>query len=1131
MIDQKRFGGIMNTDDLEADLLPIHHKDALNLRFYGGGNGLSAQNIKGNLLVDNADLPAGTNECIGAFYDSVNHRIIWFNYNDAGNNGIYQLTIQTGEVTPIFISGTDSATDILTFSLDYPVHSAVLVYRTTGDGDLLYWTDGYNRPRYLNLDTVSTLAPFTEDMINAAKNPPLVPPASVGYVSDAAYNANQVKNKYFQFTYRWTYKNLEKSTFAPFSIVPIPDNIVNPNADIATNTNNAIDVTVVSGSTADFQGIEIAARVWLGSGWSDFFIIQTITVDDIATPIPFSYNFRFYNNGTYVPIATDDSDLYFDWIPDKANTLELLNGNILIYGGLTDGYTQLTRQDVDVQLTSSLVNSSSYPSVSQSWKWNQYQRLGLQYFDKRGKPIGGVVSFLADASIDTTNFDVTTPQYTLESNGGTYPIPKIFSTINHLPPTDAESYVWVRQDLSPQFFLQWMTNDYQLDAEYLYLCIQSLIEANNTTGFLPSYEFQQGDRVRVMAKYVSTETTSAFSSQLDFQVLDVVQRVMGSGNPASNGAFLKVRRPASFPTPDYGPNMLIEIYTPPAGLSGTTTPFYEWGQRYGVQTISGIKYHLGGTQSQTASLPALTEWTNGDMYLKSRQIYPTIAAATYTLMVMDRRYNDFQDSAANSNGRIWVIDPNAKQEYNGVLVRWGGKYQSGTNINNLNRFRPNDFDEVDRGKGDIRRFKARDRILRVFQDRGVGQYGIYARFIQNNDGVNDLVTTNEIITTNNIQYYFGTYGLGGYPTNLCSSAQADYFNDVVTGREIRLSSDGITDLGLLYKGQYTLPQLVTPFNKQVLRSDGTIAKVMKYWHSFENEAHTVLQAGVAVPDHPDGLLIIAYSDAISPVSWKVAFFGYAIAGDQAIIVATSGATTETFTYTCADGDTSTIVRNALITLINGSALFGAIASTYGIFPAITMGASTNPISVVASINYYNSTTVTDKNYCFNESRNAFSSFFDYYPEWAISADDILYSWKNGEIYKHDNTADYCYFFGDQKDASITVVFNPNVGVKKSWQSIAEVANATWACPSVYTDTNTYSGQRQESTLVDAEFTVLEGMPTTSLKRDANSPGGKWNGQFLKGGWICIKFQVTSASDLVNLNQLICRFIESPLNVK
>lgn len=138
------------------------------------------------------------------------------------------------------------------------------------------------------------------------------------------------------------------------------------------------------------------------------------------------------------------------------------------------------------------------------------------------------------------------------------------------------------------------------------------------------------------------------------------------------------------------------------------------------------------------------------------------------------------------------------------------------------------MDAIDRSRGDIRRLKARDRILRVFQDRSVGQYGIYSRYIQNNEGETQLTTTNEIITANNINYYSGFYGVGQYPTNLTSTPYADYFTDMATGRGIRLGADGFTDLGVLYKGQYTFPKWVLNYSQTILRSNGTKAKVMAF---------------------------------------------------------------------------------------------------------------------------------------------------------------------------------------------------------------------------------------------------------------------------------------------------------------
>lgn len=1129
-IDIKRFSGVMNSDDRETDILPPQHIHSLNGRFFGGQSGLTFQNVKGNYVIANSSLPSGTNECIGAFYDQVRRRIIWFNYNSNGDHGIYQVLVQTGAVTSIFICGTNSTDDIFTFSLNYPVHSAAIVYRTTGDGDLLYWTDGYNRPRYLNLDTVSALSPFTESMINAAKNAPLRT-FEPQYQDDTNIDTNNLNGKLFRFIYRWVYQNGEKSTWSPISKVALPVNGYNPNNQNDPSINNNILVSVIGGGE-DYQAIEIAGQESIGNGWTDFFLIDTLDRDEYSINPGAFYFYYFYNNGSYPPIAPDSTDLYFSWLPDKANTLELLNGNVIVYGGITDGYDQLQRSDIDVTIATSNTNpnvpfiswayaganvftllvgpvavagttynisfdyvsgtfgDSSPKSVSYvtlggdtqatiaaaldaaltgnnievdnlgagylrvktagflpgssitnvatsttlagntpsqaAWLWGSQYRFGLIYFDERGKT-NGVISFVGDNSLDENDFVIDTDLFSTSSN--VVQAPLITASINHLPPSWATRYQWVRtRNLTVNNFIHYVTNDYQDPGDgYLYFCIQNLIyQQSVSTGFVPSYEFSKGDRLKVMAAYNSaTNFYTAYNIQLDFEIVGTRELTMTS--PAVTGTFLKVVKPSTLPSVAYGANNFIQIYTPALRSGEGRELYYEWGQEYAIYEYSaGVFYHAGDLSNQTPTQPATFEWYDGDFYLKERTWYLNDGSnVTKTTYMMDANYSDYFTSAVNSNGRGWVIDLNAKEEYNSVLVRWGGKYQSGTNLNELNIFRPNDFDEVDRSKGDIRRFKARDRILRVFQDRGVGQYGIYARFIQNNEGQSDLVTTNEIITTNNIQYYAGQYGLAGYPTNLCSSPIADYFNDVVTGREIRLSSDGITDLGLLYKGQYYLSSLATPYNKALVRANGSTAKVMKFWDSYENQSHTVLQAG------------------------------------------TGG---------------------------------GLTAAGY--------------------------------NYSFNEIRNGFCSFYSFEPEWAISADDIVYSWKNGQLYKHDvSGANYCNFYGTQYACSITVVFNPNVGFKKAWQSIAEVATGTWEATQIYTDVNTYGSQRQESTLVEQEFTVLEGMPSAAFKRDSYSPGGKWNGNFLKGNLIVVKLQKTNASNLINLAELYLRYIDSPLNVQ
>jgi len=75
----------------------------------------------------------------------------------------------------------------------------------------------------------------------------------------------------------------------------------------------------------------------------------------------------------------------------------------------------------------------------------------------------------------------------------------------------------------------------------------------------------------------------------------------------------------------------------------------------------------------------------------------------------------------------------------------------------------------------------------------------------------------------------------------------------------------------------------------------------------------------------------------------------------------------------------------------------------------------------------------------------------------------------------------------------------------------------------------YGRQRQETNLVDAEFKVVESMPSTVIKRDIHSRGGKIGGSFMKGNWAAIKFQKISPSNLITLTEILVRVSDSPVN--
>jgi len=173
------------------------------------------------------------------------------------------------------------------------------------------------------------------------------------------------------------------------------------------------------------------------------------------------------------------------------------------------------------------------------------------------------------------------------------------------------------------------------------------------------------------------------------------------------GAYVKVKTPAGYPG-TYGPYVgfyhFIQLYTPAIRSQESAQLYYEFGEAFDIIESSGNRYHAGNLTNQDSTQPATYLFYDGGSYYHSRNIYRNAGNPTslITYQMMSTSYNDFFQSGVNSDSRGWPVDENARENYNSVLVRWGGKYQAGTNINELNIFQALSLDEVDRSKGDIR---------------------------------------------------------------------------------------------------------------------------------------------------------------------------------------------------------------------------------------------------------------------------------------------------------------------------------------------------------------------------------------------------------------------------------------------
>lgn len=358
MVEIKTLSGKLDMDSSQYKLLPNDYVDALNISHDAveGSNDEDITPIIANRLGDATyTLPTGTNKVIGSFANTLRNTIIDFRWNFNGYHRISQFDAITRLYSTVLENLTDTGgVDILGFLEDDKILS-VNVYNRD-EGDLLFFLDSSGRPTEIDLTSIRTYIPVTRDIIDKGRKQPLSPP-SVVYGNDTATRINNFRNKLFRFKYRWIYYNLEKSSFSPISVVPLPASII---SDTYTNviTNNNVVYLVANTGDKQVKAIEIGVSfVEKTNDWSDF---QSVTVIDkvkLGLSDNVDFPFSFYNDSTYPAIDIEESIELYDYVPEVANAQEMPNGNVLAYVGITEGYNKDLIPNVQVTVGTYVIAS------------------------------------------------------------------------------------------------------------------------------------------------------------------------------------------------------------------------------------------------------------------------------------------------------------------------------------------------------------------------------------------------------------------------------------------------------------------------------------------------------------------------------------------------------------------------------------------------------------------------------------------------------------------------------------------------------------------------------------------------------------------------------------------------------
>lgn len=347
--------------------------DAMNVRMGSTENSEIGviENTKGNLALTALSYfdgsPTSLNaKAIGAFADSANETIYWFVHdpeftltalglNPTGKlDFIVSFNTLTGILTYHVISINDGG-DINT-TLNF--NPKYLITGVNKVGDLLFFTDEYNQPRFINVrrnypnPQAGVVAPvdggglpdgpsLLAESLLVIKRPPITAP-SVQLIEQGGDN-NYLEERFLCFAYRYRYIDGEYSATSQWSdpaFVPT-DFAFSPNSYLNEGMTNAYNAAIISYETGNslVVGIDLLFKQ---ANNSIIKVIEKLDKSEMGIPDNTVQSFTFNNSKIFTILPESEILRLYDNVPRLAKAQTIM-GNRLMYGAYLEGYDLIDR--------------------------------------------------------------------------------------------------------------------------------------------------------------------------------------------------------------------------------------------------------------------------------------------------------------------------------------------------------------------------------------------------------------------------------------------------------------------------------------------------------------------------------------------------------------------------------------------------------------------------------------------------------------------------------------------------------------------------------------------------------------------------------------------------------------------
>jgi len=387
------------------------------------------ENSKGNLALTtlsfNGDNLSAAARCIGAIEDSARETIYWFVHDNnffQSNTGRIDMIVSFNTLTNVLTYHVISTDDGTNFATTLNFNPQYLITGVDIIGDLLFFTDDYNQPRFINIKRnypapIGYIDQFSAESILVIKKPPVESPTVVP--TQTTGQENYMDTRFISFAYRYRYADGEYSAtsqWSDISFVPgpfnfSPDSYLNSGME---NTCNSAQVTYNSGGPL-VVGIDLLFKQ---ADNNIIKIIEKLDKTNLGLVDNTNYTYTFINSKIFTVLPEAELLRLYDNVPRLAKAQTIM-GNRLMYGNYVEGYDLIDKDGSPLKLeyyTDLISEPIGIESVFKYFAASDYTINGLVnvpdsvlFFDLTGIPLVQGSSLNISFTFEHNSFSGTAP--------------------------------------------------------------------------------------------------------------------------------------------------------------------------------------------------------------------------------------------------------------------------------------------------------------------------------------------------------------------------------------------------------------------------------------------------------------------------------------------------------------------------------------------------------------------------------------------------------------------------------------------------------------------------------------------------------------------------------------------------